>query len=359
MSKTDSLFERILRGRQGKNIGLPTGLEKTDNITYGIQKQYVYTIFADSGSGKSSYTLYSFVYKPITQSKYDVNILYFSFEMSEQVLLAKLLTMYIYETYKKVVRYDEVLSLNEIVDDEKFKLICDSKSWLETIEKKLTIIDTPITPAQMDKCLREWNEMYGRFISMSSHNEQYIKKDQEAYNLVIIDHVKLAKDNGKGTKATIDDEAALAIYYRNKCDNIFVMVQQANRNFKNMERRTSGYQLLEMNDMSDSSGPAQASEVVIGLFNPFREKLMKLEGYNFKAMGDRVRILQVLKNRFGQSDKNVVLNFWGEINLFKEAPEPEEITDYEELLRLEGIEPEVQQAETEPEVSFNFNNFKI
>lgn len=47
--------------------------------------------------------------------------------------------------------------------------------------------------------------------------------------------------------------------------------------------------------LSDSSGTAQASEIVIGIYHPHREKLNKIDGYSVKKMEDRIRCVQILK----------------------------------------------------------------
>ena len=54
MGITDSLFKVIVNGRKGRNIGIKTTMPKIDRITYGIQRGYIYTIFADSGAGKTT-----------------------------------------------------------------------------------------------------------------------------------------------------------------------------------------------------------------------------------------------------------------------------------------------------------------
>lgn len=84
--------------------------------------------------------------------------------------------------------------------------------------------------------------------------------------------------------------------------------------------------------LSDSSGPAQAAETVIGIFHPFREKLTKCEGYDIRQMKDRMRLCQILKNRFGLADKSIGVNFFGEINYWRDLPLPQDITDYEQYL---------------------------
>jgi hypothetical protein len=105
--------------------------------------------------------------------------------------------------------------------------------------------------------------------------------------------------------------------------------------------------------LSDSSGTGQASEIIIGLFNAHREKLGKLDGYNFKSLGDRARIWQCMKNRFGQSDKNVAMAFYGEIGYFRELPEPEDIDDYEKLINLKTSSPKEEKKE-EVKIDFSF-----
>lgn len=50
MSSVDNLFNTINRGRSGLNVGLITGLQKLDLLTYGIQRKWMTVISGDSGS---------------------------------------------------------------------------------------------------------------------------------------------------------------------------------------------------------------------------------------------------------------------------------------------------------------------
>lgn len=42
------LLSNIEAGKQGKNIGISTGLSTIDSVIYGIQRKYLYTIGADT-----------------------------------------------------------------------------------------------------------------------------------------------------------------------------------------------------------------------------------------------------------------------------------------------------------------------
>jgi len=54
MTSVDLLFDKINRGREGKNIGLKTGIDKLDEYTGGIQRGIYTLVFGLSGSGKTA-----------------------------------------------------------------------------------------------------------------------------------------------------------------------------------------------------------------------------------------------------------------------------------------------------------------
>ena len=86
----------------------------------------------------------------------------------------------------------------------------------------------------------------------------------------------------------------------------------------------------------DSSGTTDASEVVIALYFPYREKVATCEGYPIKTiLKKRFRLAQILKNRYGDADLNIGMTFHGEIGMFKELPKPSEITDYDYYINLQ------------------------
>jgi hypothetical protein len=86
----------------------------------------------------------------------------------------------------------------------------------------------------------------------------------------------------------------------------------------------------------ETSDTTDASEVVIALYYPYREKIAKCEGYPIQnVLKKRFRLAQILKNRYGVADISKGLAFYGEIGMFKELPKPSEIGDYEPYLTLD------------------------
>ena len=94
------LLNNIEKGKEGRNIGISTGLKTLDSIIYGIQRKYLYVVGADTSGGKTSFALDIFIYN-LLKNKGDkkVAILYYSFEMSSDVLFAKLLSRYIFDEF--------------------------------------------------------------------------------------------------------------------------------------------------------------------------------------------------------------------------------------------------------------------
>lgn len=348
MSVVNNLLKLISRGRKGENVGLSTGIPRLDKLVYGIQRRCITTIGGDTGSGKSTLALYIYVYRPLSEmiaNGEDVQILYFSFEMSAEVLFAKLLSLYIFDKFNRILSYEDILSLTSALSDSDWKLVEKSKEWLETIEDRITIVDKSLGPEQVQDVLRQWHEAFGEFvIDQETGNEAYIPNNIKQYRIAIIDHMGLLAGP---LKQSIDATTAHVMWFRNICSLTGVFVQQLNRNFKDMARKKSVYNMVQLNDFADSSGPAQGSEIVIALYDAYREKDWHCLKYNVEVLQDRYRALLVLKNRYGKSNKSVSVNFFGEIGFWRELPKPENINSYENytVLRKNPLDLPIQKDE--------------
>lgn len=330
------LYKNIKRGKLGQNIGISTGMPKLDSVIYGIQKNYLYTIGADTSGGKTSFALDVFVYNLIKNAgDIPISILYYSFEMAADVLYAKLLSRHIWDVHNTVVTYEDILSLTKPISDEHEILINKSADWLFELEKHLTIYDKALTPNGIYVTCREWLKRFGEFEQIDEHTENYIDVDPTRYKIALIDHVGLI--SGIDTKKVrIDTVVDTFIYLRNKCGLTGVFIQQLNRNAKGMDRKNAGYELIQLDDFKDTSGTTDGSEVVLALYFPYREKIAICEGYPIQStLKKKFRLGQVLKNRYGQSDLNLGLSFFGEIGMFREMPLPKDIGDYEPYLDLQ------------------------
>ena len=340
MDLIDSLYNRIESGRDGNNLGIPTGMPDLDRYTYGIQRRFMSTVFADSGAGKTTYTLFTHVYKPLQyhleHPEISVEVLVFSLEMSAEVLLTKLLSLYILDTYHESVSFSEILSLGTILNDAKYKLVVKAKEWLRKIKPHLTIYDKAINADGVYTVVKSWAANFGSFDDSDDFQDRYIPNDPKGYKIVVVDHMRLL--SGSDKKTEINKCADNLIVLRDLCDLTIALIQQANRQFKSVERRSSGTGYLQLDDLADASGPAQGSEIVIGIYFPYREKRVTCEDYAIKnGLGSNARLIQILKQRYGSSDIMKMVLFRGEIGYYKELPKPEEIDDYSKYLDLQYL----------------------
>ena len=246
--RLNKLFELIESGKKGKNIGISTGSNKIDSVMYGIQKRYLYTIGADTSGGKTTFALDTFVFNLLINSNdTPVYILYYSFEMSKEVLYAKLMSRYIWHKFQEIVTYENILSLIDTISEEHYNLVLKSRTWLEEISKNIIIYDKALTPNGIYATCKQWLKNFGEFVQIDEHKEHYEDNEENAYKVVLIDHVSLI--SGPGTKKEkIDLVADYMIGFRNKCNITGIFIQQMNRNSKSMDRKTNGYELYQLDD---------------------------------------------------------------------------------------------------------------
>lgn len=280
--------------------------------------------------------------------------------MSSDVLFAKILSRYIYDTYNEKVSYQEILSLTSPISNAHYDLVIKATPWLKEISKKVTIYDKALSPNGIYATCKEWLKNFGEFRQIDEHREEYYDNNPDMYKVVAIDHMGLI--SGQGTKKErIDLTVDYMIHFRNKCDITGIFIQQLNRNAKSMDRKTNGYELIQLDDFKDTSGTTDGSEVVLALYFPYREKIARCEGYPIQnVLKKRFRLLQVLKNRYGESDFNKGLVFYGEIGMFKELPKPEEIGDYEPYLNLDyKATTKIADKESHKNVNYDDDLFKF
>lgn len=330
---TERLLNQIKQGRSGKNHGYTTGSEKLDMYTDGNVKSNFIVLFSNSGSGKTSLALYSFVYKPLMESldKDNFKIVYFSLEMTAEQVLAKLLSIYIYETFHVQLSIRELLSRkkNYTLSDENFKLVEDSIAWMKRVESKLIIYDKTLNASKMYSILMGILEKLGTFEECETR-KIYTPSNPDLIFNVLIDHISLLRpDKGRTLKQEIDIATAYLITLRNMCKISPIIIQQANREQGGMERRKQGMINMTLNDTRDSGDPVQAAEVVISIFNPHKERLNSYRGYDISKLQSNFRSITILKSRYGESDLEIGFNFFGNIGLWKELPLPSEIYNYD------------------------------
>lgn len=308
------------------------GLPKLEGIIDGVTQGTYTLIISSSGSGKSSFSLYSYVYRPLMEHLDDDNfkVLYVSLEMSELSMFIKLMSIYIFETYGKKLSYKEILSKKRgyVLDEEGYQIVLKCEDWLNKIESKIEFYDKNVSADSLYAILCNRLEQCGEFVETETR-KTYIPKNPDLIYVIVLDHIGLVRPKaGRTLKQEIDLVSSYLVTLREMCNISPVVIQQANRDHGNIERFKAGKSAFTMNDSKDSGNTVNDCNIMLAIFDPFKEGIRNHRGYNVEEMAGRFRTCQVLKNRFGECDVEVGLNFFGEINYFMELPTPDKISNY-------------------------------
>lgn len=365
MEHIQRLYSLVKRGRDGRNKGLPMGLPKFEDIVDGIQRSTYTCLAGGTGSGKTTFALYAYVYRPIVdqmaKGSHNLRILYYSLEMSAEILLAKLLGLHLYETYGVILSYKQIISKKDTLSDADYELVLAEQGWLEQVLTYLHIYDKPIGADGLWHNLMEHSEAHGEW-DEDDFNSSYTSTNEDEVVQIIIDHMGLLrKSKGRSKKEEMDLASSYLMHFRNKCRYSPLALFQLNRTSSSMDRRNAGFQEIQLDDIKDTSGPSEDAEIVIGIFNPYREKVATYKGHNVETLKDKIRGIQVLKNRLGEADKSISVNFFGNIGYWRELPAPEELRrlsakQMEKYLRLAADDSleEVDDVEGDGPITYVF-----
>lgn len=192
--------------------------------------------------------------------------------------------------------------------------------------------------------LEEW----GTFSkSPDGRRRIYTKNNENQWVWVVIDHIGLCSPSpGSTKKEAIDDISHMSVSFRETCKVSFYVLMQQNRAASNMDRRKAELTELSDEDIKDSGDPYNDCLVCIGIYHPLKYKIKTHKGFpiiiendnpapeDFIGLRDTYRAAQLIKNRFGQSDKIVPVSFYGEIGYWNELPKASEIKDFRKYLSL-------------------------
>ena len=361
MNNVDILYKLIETGRKGKNTGYSTGIPKLDEYTGGVRRGIYTLIFGTSGSGKSSLALYSYIYRPLKDHPNDnIKLIYYSLEMSAEILLSKLLCLYIYDTFNKVIPYTKLMSWREIISDEDYNYVLKGRKWLESISDKLIIIDKALNNKNFYHSIMTYLEEWGTFEKVDNGNRTiYIKNDPQQLVQIVIDHLALVTPvDGHSKKEEMDLISSYCVTLREKCQISCVILQQENRNSADMDRRKANLTECSSEDLKDTGSTYNDCEICIGVYYPLKFKIKSHGNYpiivedngqqggnSFIGLRDRYRALCLIKNRHGVNDKMIPCNFFGELGIFRELPNGKTISDYTPFLSL--IQPQTTEVKDE------------
>lgn len=259
---SSKLIELIEKGRQGGNIGLSIGLPKLESYMDSYLPGNSYLIFARSGVGKSSIMKYAFIYRPLmdwwhtddpAKKKRDPYWVYFNLEETKEQIEARLLSMFIYETFGEQIRFKEMFSRGRdcMLTDEHFDLIKRPEciEFLTLIDERIHYYSGTFNAAKHEKVVKEELATFGTF-----EKDAYIPNNPDQLIGIIVDHLSLTRaSTGRTKKDEMDLVSSQGVQFRNKCSIVSnIMIMQSNRDANNQERLKQGLQEPGESDTKDT-----------------------------------------------------------------------------------------------------------
>lgn len=254
MDNVEELYTKIHEGRVGRNLGLKTGLPKLDWYTGGFQKGIYKLVYGQSGSGKSSYVIYSDIYRILKDyPDADITYVYFSLEMNESVLLAKLLSIYLFEEFGIELSFMDLMSIRYKMSDECYNKVIQAREWLSTVSKKIIIFDKQLSASGFYAAMMGILQERGKFITSSDKRKTtYIPNDSNAIINVVLDHAGLlTPKEGRDKKQEIDLCSAYCVRFREVCGVSIDFIMQENRNAGDINRQKMQLSETTLDDCKD------------------------------------------------------------------------------------------------------------
>lgn len=337
-----SALNKVFDGLVGKNKGVPTSSRMLNKWITNIQKERIYIISGSSGSGKTSFAnelyVFSMFDEYIKHNKIKPEIIYFSFEMTKENLIGKLICRWLYSNYNIVISPNQLFSYGDnkcpqkIIDIVKQE---DCQEYISKFEEVTKVYDISMGVDEIVSVLDEIGKKNGENKEKDNGFKTYVEYEENKHVLVVIDHAALVKlSPGKSKKSTIDDLTPHLIRVRKQYKFSIVVLQQLNRNISSTDRLKLDQMLPNDADLKETSDLYDACDVCLGIFNPFKYRISRTFGYDICTddlpkrkfyLEDRFRIMNIMKNRHGDNNKIMPVGFIGENGVILDLPAPNKL----------------------------------
>lgn len=241
-------------------------------------------------------------------------MIYFPLEETEERITERFMSWLLFKLKKIRISPRDLRSTTsavsqkilDILDSEEFKNI------LDYFEECVIIADEAGNPTGIYKyCIRYAEEHgtvhYKRSLRKDEFGkiqevevfDSYEQDDPNEYRLVVIDTINLIDtERGMTLKQSMDKLSEyLAKYLRNRYHYSPVVIQQQAFEQESNEAFKLGRIRPSVAGLGDSKYTSRDSNVVLGIYSPFRFGQENCEGYDIRKLRDNFRLLEVIVNR--------------------------------------------------------------
>lgn len=342
-------FNRTVK-EKGGYIGVPMPFKRLAEYIPIIERGHSIGILGATGSGKSRFTRWLFlyhVYKFHKETGYPVRIIYFPLEDSKEKVYRNMICHYMFEVYGIYINLQELDSKGErILPEFVLEKLEEATNFFNEFEDVVTLVDGLNEPTQIFEYLQDYAlrtgkvEKYDVEIEGKKTNQLRYVPNHNIHSIVIVDNMSNI-DIEEGAK---DEREAIVkfckTYVRGRLCNFFkfTVVQVLQQDFAS-ERQSftrDGSSIIgklepSLAGIGDSKTIARSMHLVFGLFNPSRFDIMQYplpnkhdpqNTYRLDILGNRFRSLSVLKANDTDFGMKIAFNFDAVSEVMTELPRP-------------------------------------
>lgn len=337
--------ERIINGQLNC---IPSPFKRFSNDFIGIEQSCYYTITSFTKGGKSQFTSYTFIYKPLmfcyfTKADIELKILYFPLEETPERIMQRFISWLLFDFSKGKIRISprDLRSTTSAVSQEILDIINSDEiqDILNYFETHVIFPEEAANPTGIYKFCKTYAEEHGIVYTKEGKYkddfgitqtrqvfDRYEQDNPNEYRLVIIDTINLIDtERGLTLKQSMDKLSEYcAKYLRNRYHYSPIVIQQQAFESEGNEAFKLGRVRPSVAGLGDSKYTSRDSNVVLGLFSPFRFALKEYEGYDISKFKDNIRFLEMIVNRDGEMGGLCPLFFDGAVCRFEELPKPDD-----------------------------------
>lgn len=337
--------QRILDG--GINC-IPSPFKRFMNDFCGIEQDTYYCVTSFTKGGKSQLVSRMFIFQAIIYSYFakeqvDFKIIYFPLEETRERIMQRFMSWLLYKFTKGNTRVSpkELRSTTSPIDESVIDRLRqdDIQQILEYFEEHVVFPTETPNPTGIYKYCKQYAEEHGtvhkRTVKMKDELGQfqdvdvfdsYEQDNPNEYRMIIIDTINLIDtERGMTLKQSIDKLSEYcAKYLRNRYHYSPIVIQQQAFESEGNDSFKLGRVRPSVAGLGDSKYVSRDSDVVLGLFSPFRFGITEYMGYDVTILKDHLRFLEVIVNRNGEMGGLLPLYFDGAVCDFTEIPKPDD-----------------------------------
>ncbi len=337
----EKVVQKIEEARDRKVSGklncIPTAFERFSNYYEGIERGKYTLVTANAKVGKSQITDYMFVYHPIhyiahNKSNFDVEILYYSLEMSAHQKTMQAISHFLYHHYGILKSPKELRSLKEALDLGTLTQIKEMREFFNFYFSKVKYIDNIRNRYGIWLDIFNYAKSRGTLIYEEKDFgngpkkiiKEYVPNNPDLITLIIIDHASLlVPENGETLTSSINKlSSGDLVTARNLFGFNPVLIQQQMNAQESLEHKKAQSLMPTLAGLADCKDTQRDVDLALGLFSPARHEIFNFKGYDVSKYGDRFRSLEILAGREGSGNTLCPLLFLGECSYFEELPLP-------------------------------------